>query len=211
MNDKSWDLNPGSLTSEVADLPCGAALTFSGLYTSSSCSHWLLCVLRLLTWLLWASFLICNTRDLTEKMSCPFPLWMVKTGIPVEEETLQRSEGNFYPVPCRSFSGWEDFWSLMWFDGEPPFQLNYAPVHCIFHWFHRTAWHAGSQLPNQGSSLSPLRWKRRVLTTGLPGKSLALVCFTYTTYRLISSRCKIPMQPAMSEAPTFSSGSEWCL
>ena len=33
-------------------------------------------------------------------------------------------------------------------------------------------WHAGSWLPNQGSNLHPLQRKRRVLTTGPPGKFL---------------------------------------
>ena len=32
----------------------------------------------------------------------------------------------------------------------------------------------GSQFPNQGSNLIPQQWKHRVLTTGLPGKSLKL-------------------------------------
>ena len=32
-------------------------------------------------------------------------------------------------------------------------------------------WHAGSQFPHQGSNPCPLQWKRRVLTTGPPGKS----------------------------------------
>ena len=31
--------------------------------------------------------------------------------------------------------------------------------------------HAGSYFPDQGSNLHPLQWKRRVLTTGLPGES----------------------------------------
>ena len=37
--------------------------------------------------------------------------------------------------------------------------------------FGHTARHAGSQFPDQGSNLCPLQWKRRVLTTGPPGKS----------------------------------------
>ena len=32
-------------------------------------------------------------------------------------------------------------------------------------------WYAGSQFPDQGLNLCPLQWKRRVLTTGPPGKS----------------------------------------
>ena len=31
-------------------------------------------------------------------------------------------------------------------------------------------WHVGSYFPNQGLTLSPLHWKCRVLTSGLPGK-----------------------------------------
>ena len=31
--------------------------------------------------------------------------------------------------------------------------------------------HVGSQFPHQGSNLQPLHWKRRVLTTGPPGRS----------------------------------------
>ena len=34
-----------------------------------------------------------------------------------------------------------------------------------------SAWHAGSQFPNQESNLCPLQWKLEVLTTGSPGKS----------------------------------------
>ena len=37
--------------------------------------------------------------------------------------------------------------------------------------------HEGSQFPNQGSNLHPLPWKCKVLTTGLPGKSLELHLF----------------------------------
>ena len=69
---------------------------------------------------------------------------MVKTGISGEEETLQRSEGNFYPAPRRSFEGWEDLCSLMWFDGETPFQLNYALVPYILLFF--TALHGMQDL-----------------------------------------------------------------
>ena len=32
-------------------------------------------------------------------------------------------------------------------------------------------WPAGSELPDQGSNLCPLQWKRGVLTTGPPGNS----------------------------------------
>lgn len=34
-----------------------------------------------------------------------------------------------------------------------------------------TVGHAGSQFPDQRSNPYPLQWKRRVLTTGPPGKS----------------------------------------
>ena len=42
----------------------------------------------------------------------------------------------------------------------------------LFIFFHGHATrHVGSQLPNQGLNLHPLHWKRRVLSTVLPGKS----------------------------------------
>ena len=40
---------------------------------------------------------------------------------------------------------------------------------CFF--FCHTPWHVGSLYPNQGLNPGPLRWKHRVLTTGLLGKS----------------------------------------
>ena len=36
-------------------------------------------------------------------------------------------------------------------------------------------WHVGSYFPDQGLNPHPLHWKRRVLTTGPPGKSPVLV------------------------------------
>ena len=35
--------------------------------------------------------------------------------------------------------------------------------------------HMGSLFPNHGYNLSPLQWKRGVLTTGPPGKSLKVL------------------------------------
>ena len=35
-----------------------------------------------------------------------------------------------------------------------------------------TKWHCGILVPNQGQNPYLLQWKHRVLTTGLPGKSL---------------------------------------
>ena len=37
-----------------------------------------------------------------------------------------------------------------------------------------TAWHVGSQFPDQGLNPRPLKWKHGVLTTGPPGMSLKL-------------------------------------
>ena len=42
-------------------------------------------------------------------------------------------------------------------------------------------WHVGSWFPQQGSNLCPLQWKRRVSTTGPPGKSL-FARFGYEIY-----------------------------
>ena len=33
-------------------------------------------------------------------------------------------------------------------------------------------WHSGTEFPDQGLNLCPLHWQHKVLTTGLPGKSL---------------------------------------
>ena len=49
---------------------------------------------------------------------------------------------------------------------ESPFTLLFI----LF--FGRAARHVGSQFPDQGLNPRPLQWKRRVLTTGPPGKSL---------------------------------------
>ena len=40
-----------------------------------------------------------------------------------------------------------------------------------FLFFDHTAWHVGSQFPNQVLNPGPLQWKSRILTTRLPGKS----------------------------------------
>ena len=42
----------------------------------------------------------------------------------------------------------------------------------LHHLFLATVRHAGSKFPNQGSNTCPLQWRRRVSTTGPPGKSL---------------------------------------
>ena len=55
-----------------------------------------------------------------------------------------------------------------WKDGAGPF-LFVFPFLFLFDY---TLWHAGSQFPDQGSNPRPLQWNCRVLTTGLPGKSL---------------------------------------
>ena len=45
----------------------------------------------------------------------------------------------------------------------------------------------GSLFPDQGSNLCPLRWKRRVSTTGPPGKSLFFLFFnTQTGYTILA-------------------------
>ena len=44
--------------------------------------------------------------------------------------------------------------------------------------------HVGSYFPDQGLNLYPLQWKHRILTTGLPGKSLYMV-FEITLFFLI--------------------------
>ena len=41
----------------------------------------------------------------------------------------------------------------------------------------RTAWHVGSQFPDQGSNPRLLQWERRVLITGPPGKSREVAIF----------------------------------
>ena len=49
--------------------------------------------------------------------------------------------------------------------------------HFIYFW--PCVWHAGSYFSVQGSSLHhPLRWKHRVLTTGLPGESWRVILKT---------------------------------
>ena len=57
--------------------------------------------------------------------------------------------------------------------------------HCIktlrvvffFSFFDGIVWHVVSSFPSQGLNLSPLQWKRRVLTTGLPGKFCIVFSF----------------------------------
>ena len=53
---------------------------------------------------------------------------------------------------------------------HPDNYSNNEFYHSLF-FFKRTMQHAGSLLADQGSNPSPLQWKRRVLTTGPPGKS----------------------------------------
>ena len=48
---------------------------------------------------------------------------------------------------------------------------NMEHLFFFFFFFGCAAPHVGSQFPNQGSNPHPLQWKRRVPTTGPPGKS----------------------------------------
>ena len=50
--------------------------------------------------------------------------------------------------------------------------INYKNNSFFFLILGHTAQHVGSQFPNQGSNPCSLQWKRGVLTTGPPGKSL---------------------------------------
>ena len=50
------------------------------------------------------------------------------------------------------------------------FFLEFILMYFLIFWPHHMA--CESLVPNQGSNLCPLHWKCRVLTTGLPGKSL---------------------------------------
>ena len=48
----------------------------------------------------------------------------------------------------------------------------------VFNFFGSTTCHVGSQFTDQGSNISPLKWKHGVLTTGLPGKIPTLKSLT---------------------------------
>ena len=63
--------------------------------------------------------------------------------------------------------GWW-YYGWAWFFLSSFFKKNF---------FGRTSQHVGSQFPDQGSNPHCLHWKRRVLTTGPPGKSLSSVSF----------------------------------
>ena len=52
-------------------------------------------------------------------------------------------------------------------------KLSLVFIIIIFFSFGHTTSHVGSQFPNQGSNPCPLKWKCRVLTSGLPGKPLS--------------------------------------
>ena len=64
-----------------------------------------------------------------------------------------------------SFSG-----SVLVLISERIFKLIFCILFCLV-LFDRTVWHAESWFPDQGLNLCPLQWKRRVSTTGPPGKS----------------------------------------
>ena len=58
----------------------------------------------------------------------------------------------------------------------------------------------GSQFPDQGSNPRPLHWKRRVLTTGQPGKSLNL---TFKETAKLVSKVHVPSYIPTSNAYYF--------
>ena len=63
-------------------------------------------------------------------------------------------------------------------------------VFFFFFFFGYATRHAGSQFPDQGSNPRPLQWKRGVLTTGLPGKSLqSMSCHECSFYSSLSRIC----------------------
>ena len=56
------------------------------------------------------------------------------------------------------------------------FFFSICSLYFIFSYFLGCAtWHVESQFPDQGSNPCPLRWKPRVLTAGVPGKSPSCV------------------------------------
>ena len=54
-------------------------------------------------------------------------------------------------------------------------------MYVFIHFFGCSVQHVGSQFPNQGLNSSSLRWKHKVLTTGLPGNSLYLFMYFFNT------------------------------
>ena len=71
----------------------------------------------------------------------------------------------------------------------------------FFFFFYCTAQHAGSQFPDQELNLCPLQWKRGVLTTEPPGKSILWTLF-HKWGNWGSQRKKWQGQPWSPDLPT---------